>query len=70
MALQKSLGTEKVGSDSDGEGCSVFCLGVTGKAVLIRKTKVEETQFQTTFRSQIPSLQSARFRDLIPLRRC
>ena len=32
-----------------------------GEAVLIRKTQVEEMQFQFTFRSRIPSLQSARF---------
>ena len=35
-------------------------LEVTGEAVLIRKTEVVETQFQSTFRSRIPSLQSAR----------
>ena len=40
------LSTERVDSNSGGEGCSIFYLGVTGEAVLIRKTEVEETQFR------------------------
>ena len=42
------------------KSCSIFYVEVTGGAVLIRKTVVEETQFQSTFRSRILSLQSAR----------
>ena len=60
-STNSSFGTERVGSDSGGEGCSIFYLEVTGEAVLISKTEREETQFQSTFRSQIPSIQSARF---------
>ena len=52
--------TERIGSDSGGEGCSIFYLELTGEAVLVKKTEVEETQFQSTFLSRIPSLQSAR----------
>ena len=48
--------TERVGSDSGGEGCSIFYLEVTGEAVLIGKTEIEEMQFQSTFWLQIPSL--------------
>ena len=39
------LRNERVGSDSGGEGCSIFYLEMTGEAVLIGKTEVEETQF-------------------------
>ena len=60
MALQKSLGTERVGSGSGGEDCPIFCLEVTGEADLMGKPDVEETQVQSTFRSRAPSLQSAR----------
>ena len=66
MALQKSLSTERVVLNSGGKDCEIFCLEVTGEVVLIRKTEVEETQFQSTFRSRTPSLQSAtkfHFRD-------
>ena len=31
--------TERVDSDSGGEGCSIFYLEVTGEAVLIRKNR-------------------------------
>ena len=61
--------TEKVGSDSGGEGCSILYLEVTGGAVLIRKTQVEETHFQSTFRSRIASLQSAT-KKFLSNRRC
>ena len=50
LFARPSVYTEKVGSNSGGEGCSIFYLEVTGEAVLIRKTEVEETQFQSTFR--------------------
>ena len=53
-------GTEKVGSDSGRESCSIFYLEMAGGAVLIRKTEVEETQ------SRIPSLRARVFRDQIP----
>ena len=53
------LGTERVGSDFGGEGCSTFYLEVTG-AVLIRETQTEEMQFQYKFRSRILSFPSAR----------
>ena len=36
-------GVERVGLDFGREGCSIFYLEVTGEAVLIRKTEVEET---------------------------
>ncbi len=44
-----------------------FYLEVTGGAVLIRKTEVEETQIQSTFRLRIPS---RFFCAQITLRRC
>ena len=47
--------TERVGFGLWWRGCSIFYLEVTGGAVLIRKTVVEKTQFQSTFRSRIPS---------------
>ena len=53
--------TERVDSDSGGEGCSVFYLEMTGEPVSKRKTEVEESQFQSAFRSRIPSLKSLRF---------
>ena len=37
-----------------------FYLEVMGEAVLIGKKEVEETQFQSTFQSRIPSLKSPR----------
>lgn len=48
--------TERVGSGSGEVGCSIFylCRSIGG-AVLIRKTEVEETQFQSAFQSRIPS---------------
>ena len=64
MALQKSLGTERVGSNSSGEDCPIFYLGVTAKDNLIGKTEVEKTLNQSTFLSRTPSLQSARFSHL------
>ena len=52
--------TEWIGFGLWWRSCSILYLELTGRAVLIRKTKVEETQFQFTFRSRILSLQSAR----------
>ena len=43
--------TEKVGSDSGGEDCSILYLKLTGGDVLIRETEIEETQFESTFHS-------------------
>lgn len=43
--------TEKVGLDSEREGCLVFNLERSGGAVPIRKIEVEETQFR---QSRIP----------------
>ena len=55
------------GLDSGGEGWSIFYLEVTGGAVLIliRKTEVEETQFQFTYRSQFPHSRARVLRDQI-----
>ena len=59
---KKSLGTERVGSNSSGEDWPIVYLEVMGKANLIGKTEVEKkTLIQSTFRSRTPSLQSARF---------
>ena len=53
-------GIEKVGFGLWWRSCSIFYLEVSGGAVLIRKIVVEGTQFQSKFRSRIPSFQSAR----------
>ena len=41
----RKAGTEKVGSDFDGESYSIFYIEVMGKALLIRKTQTEKMQF-------------------------
>ena len=58
--MRKNRRTERVGFGLWWRSCSIFYLEVTGGAVLIRKTVVEETQFQYTFWSRIPSFPSAR----------
>ena len=44
----RRTGIERVGSDTVGEGCSIFYLEILGVAVLIRKIEAEKKQFQTT----------------------
>lgn len=59
--------TERVRSDSGGEGSSTFYLEMSEGAALIRKTvDVEGTQFQSILQSQISSLGVRIFRDQIP----
>lgn len=58
--------TERVGSDSGGEGSSTFYLEMSEGVALIRETvDVEGTQFQSTFQSRISSLGVRIFRGQI-----
>lgn len=41
--------TEKVGSNSGGEGCSILFLEVVGNTAVIGKTDVGNMEFQATF---------------------